>query len=288
MTSFFFFFNLSDSSKWKFIICVSPSTVGSGVAPDPWLMEAVVSLVCGFQGHSGSWYLAGRQRINEHDVSCGKSLWARPTSEMYHFPPLSIFVVRKTEQTEICVATQKPNHFSLVFCLPSLPCPFTALKGCSLHISSLFLCYIISAFHLFSWKWSVYHKLWKAHHVLVLIWVVLCASLSSLRCDPDSISFRPELSWEPSSRSCVHALVSNPHISSRVQFSETVMLFHRLQIPQSFFCSIWSQHPTSPVVVEPHCPLQQYLSEGFLLFPAWHCLCSSAPHVLGISSYLEV
>lgn len=157
----FFFFNLSDSSKWKFIICVSPSTVGSGVVPDPWLMEAVVSLKCGFQGHSGSLYLAGRQRINEHDVSCGKSLWARPTSEMYHFPPLSIFVVLKTEQTKICVAKQKPNHFSLVFCLPSLPWPFNALKGCSLHISSLFLCYIISAFHLFFWKWSVYHKLWK-------------------------------------------------------------------------------------------------------------------------------
>lgn len=126
-----------------------------GVAPDPWLMEAVVSLVCDFQVHSG------RQRINEHDMSCGKSLWARPTSEMYHFPPLSIFVVLKTEQTKICIATQKPNHFSLVICLPSLPCPLTALKGCSLHISSLFLCYIISAFHLFFWKWSVYHKLWK-------------------------------------------------------------------------------------------------------------------------------
>lgn len=86
-------------------------------------MEAVVFSVSGFQGftlHVGIQQAdRGRRTLDHVGNFCGLGLEVAYTSS----PDIPFLLVLKTEQSKMCLTTQKPSHFSLVFAYPSSPFP---------------------------------------------------------------------------------------------------------------------------------------------------------------------
>lgn len=71
-------------------------------------------------GVDRSWW-TGKQ---EQRGSRGKFLWARPRSDLHHFPSHSSLLVLKRKQSKIYLTTQNPRHFSLFSLTSTTPSLF--------------------------------------------------------------------------------------------------------------------------------------------------------------------